>query len=181
MPTAVSVDRDAFGVLYSRHREEVLRYARRRIGSDELAEDITSEVFLRALQGLDGFHGGNFAAWLTTIAGNLLADHYRAAPTRREVVLDEHHPDWGRQEPSPGPDLVVLGQSEESRRMQALSSAWHECRRLNDAQRTCLRLRFIEGLSVAQTAERMDRSEGAVKLLQHRATRLLRQHLLAHA
>ncbi len=177
--TTIPVDRATFGDLYSQHREEIWRFARKRSGCDQLAEDITSEAFVRALQGLDGFHGGNFAAWLTRIAANLVADHYRSAPTRRELVLDHSHPDWDVQEPAPGPDLVVVRRSEERRRRRALESAWHNCSRLNDDQRHCLWLRFVEGLSIAETAERMSRSEGAVKLLQHRATRLLREQMLS--
>jgi RNA polymerase sigma-70 factor (ECF subfamily) len=164
----------AFADFYSRHRDEIRAVVRKRSGSEDLADDLTSEVFVRALQGLDSFHGGNFAAWLTRIATNVVADHYRSATTRREVAFEELDI---VAEPLPGADLVVVRRSEEHRRMQALESAWHSCRRLNDDQRACLSLRFLEGMSVAQTAERMGRSEGAVKLLQHRAIRLLRQDL----
>lgn len=164
---------EAFAVLYARHRDEILQYARRRTGRHDLAEDVTSEVFLRALERLETFHGGNFAAWLTRIASNVVVNHFRSAPARLEVPLEG----WEAVEHAPGPDLVLVIESEERSRLKSLESAWHHCRRLNDDHRTCLRLRFLEGKTVAQTAEHMDRSVGAVKLLQHRATRVLRDHL----
>lgn len=170
-------DLEAFAVLYAWHRPEILRYASKRSRSTELAEDITSEVFLRALQRLDRFHGGNFAAWLMRIATNVLADHYRSAPATREVSLEVSLECQDVTEPAPGPELDLIRRSEQHRLMRALEAAWHDCARLNDDHRLCLSLRFLEGMTIAQTAELMGRSEGAVKLLQHRATRVLRRHL----
>lgn len=173
MTTTTATPIEPFAVLYARHHDEILRFARRRTGRADLAEDLTSEVFLRALDRLDSFHGGNFAAWLTRIASNVLADHYRSAAVRREVPLAG----WDRADVEPGPDLVLLHAWEERGRLEALETAWHHSPRLTDDHRTCLRLRFLEGRSIAQTAELMDRSTGAVKLLQHRAIRMLRDLL----
>jgi RNA polymerase sigma-70 factor (ECF subfamily) len=166
-------DLEAFAILYARHRDEILHYARKRTSRHDLAEDVTSEVFLRALERLETFHDGNFAAWLTRIASNVLASHFRSAPARLEVPLEG----WEAIDHAPGPDLVLIIEAEERGRMESLESAWHHSRRLNDDHRTCLTLRFLEGKTIAQTAELMDRSVGAVKLLQHRATRVLREQL----
>lgn len=84
-------DGDAFGALYDRYVDGIYRYVYYRVGTATLAEDIVSETFLRALRRIGEFRwqGSDFGAWLTTIARNLIADHYKSSRYRLEVPTDE--------------------------------------------------------------------------------------------
>ena len=84
-------DAEAFGSLYDHYVELVYRYVYYRVGTHQLAEDITSETFLRALRRICDFHwqGKDFGAWLVTIARNLVADHFKSGRYRLEVCTAE--------------------------------------------------------------------------------------------
>jgi RNA polymerase sigma-70 factor (TIGR02952 family) len=156
---------DAFGVLYDRYAELVYRFVYYRVGTHALAEDLTSETFLRALRRISLFtwQGKDFGAWLVTIARNLVLDHFKSSRYRLEVSTPELL-DTGRWEE--GPERAVL----DSFTHRALFSAVRE---LGSEQQECVVLRFLHGLSVAETAEVMGKNTGAIKALQHRATRSL--------
>jgi RNA polymerase sigma-70 factor (ECF subfamily) len=162
-------DAEAFGQLYDRYVEGVYRFCYHRVSSVSLAEDLTSETFFRALRGIGGFRwqGRDFGAWLTTIARNLVIDHYRSSRTRLETVSGEL-PERG--DLGPGPEEQALTRLTN----EALGQALHG---LADEQRDCLIMRFLQGLTTAQTAEVLGRSEGAVRQLQLRAVRNLAKRL----
>ncbi|MFI6661502.1 ECF subfamily RNA polymerase sigma factor, BldN family [Streptomyces sp. NPDC050523] len=156
---------DAFGRLYDQYSDTVYRYIYYRVGGKATAEDLTSETFLRALRRIGTFtwQGRDFGAWLVTIARNLVADHFKSSRFRLEVTIGEML-DAGEAERSPE-DLVV-----ESLSNAALLEA---VRRLNPQQQECVTLRFLQGLSVAETARVMGKNEDAIKTLQYRAVRAL--------
>jgi RNA polymerase sigma-70 factor (TIGR02952 family) len=156
---------DAFGVLYDRYVDLVYRFVYYRVGTHALAEDLTSETFLRALRRMSLFtwQGKDFGAWLVTIARNLVLDHFKSGRYRLEVCTAELL-DTDRWEE--GPEGAVL----DSFTHRALFSAVRE---LGSEQRECVVLRFLHGLSVAETAEIMGKNTGAIKALQYRATRSL--------
>lgn len=160
-------DVEAFGQLYDRHVEHVFRYLQARLGSRALAEDLTSETFLRALRGLDAFtwQGRDVGAWLTTIARNLVADHYKSSRYRLELPTDDV-PASARVPLQEGPEESVLA----GLRRAAVHDA---VRRLGPEQQECIALRFLQELTVAETALVMGKNDGAVKALQHRAVRSL--------
>jgi RNA polymerase sigma-70 factor (ECF subfamily) len=155
----------AFGELYDEYSVTVYRYVYARVSSAALAEDLTSETFVRALRALDSFRwqGRDFGAWLVTIARNLIADHYKSGRVRLEVVTDEIET-HDRQ--TDGPEADVLAAATADLLREAVAS-------LPDEQRECLTMRFFAGLSIAETARALERSEGAVKQLQLRAVRHL--------
>jgi RNA polymerase sigma-70 factor (TIGR02952 family) len=156
---------DAFAVLYDRYADLIYRFVYYRVGAHALAEDLTSETFLRALRRIDLFtwQGKDFGAWLVTIARNLVLDHFKSSRYRLEVcTADPLEPDGWEE----GPERAVL----DSFTHRALFSA---VRQLGGEQRECVVLRFLHGLSVAETAEIMGKNTGAVKALQYRATRSL--------
>lgn len=160
-------DRSAFALLYDKYVDVVFRYVLFRVGDRELAEDVTSETFLRALRRISSvtYQGRDVGAWFVTIARNLVLDHVKSSRFRLEVTTAEVD-DSGRVEA--GPEQQVLA--------GATRTALLECvRQLGDDQRECIVLRFLQGLSVAETAVVMARNEGAVKALQHRAVRRLAQ------
>jgi RNA polymerase sigma-70 factor (ECF subfamily) len=166
-------DPEAFGLLYDRYAEMVHRYLAYRVGSPQLAEDLTSETFLRALRSIGGWQwrGRDVGAWLVTIARNLVADHYKSSRYRLEISTDDLTglPGAGVTD---GPETAVLAGLDAEAVLQAV-------RRLRPEQQECLSLRFLQGLSVAETAEIMGKNEGAVKALQHRAVKAMARHLPA--
>jgi RNA polymerase sigma-70 factor (ECF subfamily) len=158
-------DAEAFGQLYDHYHESVYRFVRYRVGSAALAEDITSETFFRALRGMSSFQwqGKDFGAWLTTIARNLSADHFKAGRTRLETPTDDMS---AHDAPTEGPETSVLASLTNEVLLGALTELPHE-------QQECLVMRFLQGLSIAETATVLGRSEGAVKQLQLRGVRNL--------
>lgn len=162
-------DRSAFAELYDRYVDVVFRYVLFRVGDRELAEDVTSETFLRALRRIESvsYQGRDVGAWFVTIARNLVLDHVKSSRFRLEVATAEVD-DTRRVES--GPEQQVLSKVTRSALLDCVGQ-------LGDDQRECIVLRFLQGLSVAETAKVMARNEGAVKALQHRAVRRLAQLL----
>jgi RNA polymerase sigma-70 factor (ECF subfamily) len=158
-------DAEAFGRLYDRYVTMVFRYVHHRVGDRALAEDVTSETFVRALRRIDSlsFQGRDVGAWLVTIARNLVRDHVKSSRFRLEVTTADMR-DADRA--TDGPEDAVL---------QGLThAALLACvRQLSSEQQECITLRFLQGLSVAETAAVMGKKDGAVKALQHRAVRRL--------
>lgn len=158
-------DAEAFGQLYDAYVTPIYRLAYHRLGSRHLAEDLTGDTFVRALRSIGSFtwQGKDFGAWLTTIARNLIADHYRSSRHRLEDVVAAipEQPGVG-----PGTEDEVLAGLSNADLMRAVHA-------LAPEQRDCILMRFLEGLSIAETAAALGRSEGAVKQLQLRAMRNL--------
>lgn len=162
-------DSEAFGQLYDHYVTGVFRFIYYRVGSQQLAEDLTSETFVRGLRAINRFNwqGKDFGAWLTTIARNLVADHYKSSRARLEIVSDSV-PEGDNH--APGPENEVLALISNELLFEAVN-------KLPKEQRDCVLMRFIQGMSIAQTAEVLGRSEGAVKQLQLRAVRSLAKNV----
>jgi RNA polymerase sigma-70 factor, ECF subfamily len=162
-------DAEAFGMLYDHYHVSVYRFVYYRVGSVSLAEDLTSETFFRALRSMSSFRwqGKDFGAWLMTIARNLTTDHFKAGRTRLEYACEDMSP---HDESTEGPETTVLSGLTNEALLRALTE-------LPEEQQECLVMRFLQGLSIAETAQVLDRSEGAVKQLQLRAVRNLAKRL----
>ncbi|OKI39404.1 RNA polymerase subunit sigma-70 [Saccharothrix sp. CB00851] len=162
-------DTDAFGALYDRYVDVVYRYVLFRVSDRTLAEDVTSETFLRALRSIGSisYQGRDVGAWFVTIARNIVFDHVKSSRYRLEVTTAELA---DNREVTDGPEQEVLTDATNAELLRCVAQ-------LGDDQRECITLRFIQGLSVAETAARMGRNEGAIKALQHRAVRRLAQLL----
>jgi RNA polymerase sigma-70 factor (ECF subfamily) len=158
-------DGEAFGQLYDRYVDTVFRFIYFRVNDRALAEDFTSETFLRALRRISSvnYQGRDIGAWFVTIARNIILDHMKSARHRLEITTDDT-PERKDRAPSPEDAVVDLLTSE--RLMDAV-------RQLGDEQRECVMLRFIQGFSVSETAAVMGKNDGAIKALQHRAVRKL--------
>ncbi|GLW98374.1 RNA polymerase sigma factor [Microtetraspora sp. NBRC 16547] len=159
-------DSEAFGVLYDRYVDLVYRYVFFRVGSHALAEDLTSDTFLRALRGISGFtwQGRDFGAWLVTIARNLVTDHFKSGRSRLEVCTAEilDTPLGGEHIP----ENAVVASMVNEHVLRAI-------KRLNPEQQECVVLRFLHGMSLAETAMIMGKQSGAIKALQFRAIKAL--------
>jgi RNA polymerase sigma-70 factor (ECF subfamily) len=160
---------EAFGLIYDRYVDTVFRFVYFRVGNRQLAEDLTSDTFLRALKRIGSFtwQGRDLGAWLVTIARNLVADHFKSGRYRLEVttgdVLDADREARG---PEGSPEASVVDHITNVALLTAV-------KQLNPEQQECIVLRFLQGFSVAETAQTMGRNEGAIKALQYRAVRAL--------
>jgi RNA polymerase sigma-70 factor (ECF subfamily) len=156
---AAQRDAGRFAELYERNFERVYAYVARRVGSREEADDVTAEVFHQALANLARFEwrGVAFAAWLLRMAANAIADRWHTA--RRESGEPEREPT----DPAGCDDI-------ERRAMlfQLVDT-------LPDDQRRVVVGRFVEQQSIAGMAREMGRTEGAIKQLQWRALKRLRE------
>jgi RNA polymerase sigma-70 factor, ECF subfamily len=163
-------DAEAFGELYDRYVDVVFRYISYRVGNRQLAEDMTSETFLRALRRIGSFtwQGRDVGAWFVTIARNLIADHYKSSRYKLELTTEDVSvvSDAGHRLVEESPEGAVLEAMQNKVLLEAV-------RKLNPEQQECIALRFLQGLSVAETAAVMGKNEGAIKALQYRAVRTL--------
>jgi RNA polymerase sigma-70 factor (ECF subfamily) len=160
-------DGAAFAELYDRYVDQTFGYIYRRVGHRQTAEDLTSDVFLRALRRLSSFEwqGVDLGAWIMTIARNRVHDHFKSARFRMERAVDQP-PEDADQSVSDNPERVAIGRD----MARALGAALEN---LKDEHREVIELRFVHDRSVSDTAQIMGRSVGATKALQYRALRAL--------
>ncbi|MEX0800558.1 MAG: sigma-70 family RNA polymerase sigma factor [Dehalococcoidia bacterium] len=161
-------DEAALAELYNRYFPRVYRYILARMGNTYDAEDLTEEVFLRVLDAIERFQWREapFSAWLFRIAHNAVISHRRKEGARgRSTPLSEALPVG-----SQGPEEMVENRL-------ALKEIMKAAETLPEAQRKVISLRFAAGLSVAETARAMDKGEGNVKVIQHKAITKLREML----
>jgi len=152
-------DKQAIGELYRAHVDVIYRYIWARVRDDSLAEDLTAQVFLKALEGLPTYQpsGKPFVAWLYRIAYARIVDHWRKLERRVEVPLEETLP---AREPRPE-DLLEF-EADWVTAMELLAQ-------LTDDQQDVVILRFIGEMSLADVAQTVGKTVGATKALQYRA------------
>lgn len=157
-------DRRRFGELYELHFERVYAFIGRRVRDRAVVQDLTADVFRKALEGLDRFEwrGAPFAAWLFRIASNTIANHRQRAA--RETTGSDLDAEKGA---SPS-----ASDSIENR-----AALYRFVRDLPDDQQRVIQMRFAEEKGIREIAEAMGRTEGAVKQLQYRAIQSLRERM----
>ena len=162
---ARDMDGEAWDALYNEHHSAIYRYAHVRVGDKGIAEDLASEVFLQAVRSIGRYRyrGISFRAWLYRIAHNVTADHRRKMASRSRVESPTNVDDLDPSQPDFAPAVDQRGELETA------------IRQLTDEQQQVVILRFVESLSVAETAVATNRTEGAVKALQHRGVARLRK------
>ena len=160
-------DADAFGELYEAYFGQIYRFVYSRMREQEAAEDVTSEVFFKALRAIGRYKpsGHPFSAWLYQISVNAIADHYRARKPTSNIddaigVADREQPLDER-----------VAQKQEAARV------WAAIDTLPDQQRMAITLKLGEDLKLADIGVVMGKSEGAIKLLIHRGMIGLRSRL----
>lgn len=160
-------DAQALAEIYDRYAEPIYRYLYRYVGDAAQAEDLASEVFLRLLQvlGTSRAPRDRLQGWLYRVAHNLAMDSFRQASKGATLSLDEGLVAAGDSPPS----IVEKRQDQQQLRM-AISQ-------LTPDQQQVILLRFGEGFKIAEVSRLMGKSEGAVKVLQHRAVKRLRKLL----
>ncbi len=152
----VRKDPGRFGDIYKKYANPVYRYIFTRTGNKQIAEDVTSQTFLAALESIGNFRqDGNFGSWLFTIARNKVNDHFRRSKTvtpihEAELLSDGSDP------------LASSIQSDQAEVVQAL------IKKLSEDEQELLRLRFIAELSYSDIARLSQKSEDAVKKSMYR-------------
>jgi len=162
---AIDGDADAFGDLYTRHLDAIYRHVYFRVADAHLAEDLTEEVFIRAWTALPKYEpqGHRFSSWLYRIAQNLVVDHYR----RKASQGSENEAEM---EKLPDPRSLP---EEQLAKQQDYASLARAVQQLGDDEQHVIILRFVEGLSHREVAEAIGKSEGASRVIQHRALEVL--------
>jgi len=165
-------DRGAFAQLYRMYLPNVYKFLYYRVGSKAQAEDMTAEVFLRALRKIESFTwtGADFGAWLMRIARNLVLDEAKSSRARLEVVSDE------MPEERTGENKAA-----ESAAMDNFTNVevYKAIKKLRPDQQEVITLRFLHGMGVGEVAKLMDKKEGTVRTLQFRGLKALEKILVA--
>jgi RNA polymerase sigma-70 factor (ECF subfamily) len=162
----------AFDGLYLLYVDRVYRFLTARLGDAEAAEEVTAQVFLRLIEKIEQYqiapkdNAAIFTAWLYRLAYNKMIDVLRRQKQTKQVSM--HYA-----------ETIPHGQpmSETVEERIEFEGVMEKLQLLNDQQRQVILLRFVEGLSIAETAQIMDKSEGAIKALQHRSLESLRRYL----
>jgi RNA polymerase sigma-70 factor (ECF subfamily) len=164
-------DGAAFGELYDRYHAQIYRFIYLKVGRREEAEDLAHQVFLSAWLHMGAYarRGHPFSSWLYRIARNAVIDHYR---TRRETQsIDEVDPE----------NFAAVGDLEAKiAEALILSNVRRVLEDMKAEHQDIIIMRFVEELSLKETATLLGKSEGAVKLLQHRATHELKKRMETH-
>jgi RNA polymerase sigma-70 factor (ECF subfamily) len=162
-----ALDSQAIGAIYDQYFPEVYRYVRYRIGDENVAEDIASDVFVRLMEASQKKQGPqtNLRAWLIATASNAVNDHYRRSYRRPVEALSEAMPDGG-------PSVHSEVDARENQRLvqQAITQ-------LTGEQQHVLALRFGQGYSIEETAVFLNKNINAVKALQFRALASLQRQI----
>ncbi|MGH2755704.1 MAG: RNA polymerase sigma factor [Actinomycetota bacterium] len=157
-------DIEAFGELYRRHVCAVFRFVRSKTGNEKTAEDLTAQVFFKALRSADTFSGtGTYESWIFRIARNCVATWHR---TRERDMAIHELPD--PVDPAPTPASRLIDQ-------EARGVVWNAVAKLPVRQREAVVLRYVQECSIDEIAASTDRSPGAVRVLLHRARQRLRK------
>ena len=160
-----SYDQAAIAEVYDRYSQRIYNYLYHRLGNANVAEDLTATVFVRMLEAIRTSKAWrtSFSGWLYRIAHNLVVDYFRSGRQDKQVELD----DWSI-ESDEHPD-------EEAERSLAGQKLRQAIGLLTDEQRLVITLKFLEGMSNAEVAVLVGKSEGAIKSLQFRGLAALRR------
>lgn len=162
-------EKESFGLLYDKYMPAIYRFIVLRISHKQEAEDLTHQVFLNAWIKIEeyDFRGFPFSSWLYRIAHNLVIDYYR---TNRQNFLDidsvdesffADHPQW------------EVGLDDETRMKQIKNAI----AKLEPDQQSVLILKFVNDLSNKEIAESLEKKEGAIRVIQHRALKNLKKYV----
>lgn len=165
---AQQLEPDALRALHQRFYGMVARYIQMKVSDSHMVEDLSGEVFVRVLEGLQRGKGWRDSpqGWIMGIARHVVADHYRQQEKRREMPLSEHLPAEETDAP--------FQQAVHNERKRLL---WQALRQLTDEQRDVIILRFMGGIDIKSVAIAINKTPGAVKALQHRALRALAEKM----
>jgi len=154
----------SFARLYDMHVDRIYRYILYRVSDVGVTEDLTQEVFFKAYKAIHKFKRmrSPFVAWLMTIAHNLVIDYYRSS--KHELPLEDN---IVNADSTTSPQKIAEARFEQQRLQKAI-------RQLRPEQQQVIILHFIEGFEYSEIAALLRKSEGAIRVIQHRALKELR-------
>lgn len=162
-------DFEAFAELYRRHECVIYKSIRAKTPSDDIAEDLTAQVFFKALSSAKTWRGeGSYRSWLYAIAQNSISSYLKS---RQRVAAVEVVPEPVDPTPDPGSQVIVG---------EARNLVWKRVSELPDAQKEAVVLRYLKELSIEEVARLTRRTRGAVRILLHRARMKLRESMEDH-
>ena len=165
----MATDPGPFERIYDRHAVGIYRFIYARVGNQPDAEDLTAQVFVRAVEQLDTDRApGQIAAWLYRVAHNATADYWRAFYRLPVIGAEQVAPGWEPADDEASPARVAADADVEARARARVDAL---LRRLPDQYRRVLELRFLERRSVAETARVLGVTSGNARVLQYRALR----------
>lgn len=166
-------DTSAIAELYREHRRFVFMTIYNSVGNQQVAEDLTADVFVRMIRNVDRFewHGTDIRAWLRVIARNIVTDRFKSGRYKKETAYGS--PESFAQN-CEAPDREARVESFVTDRLTA-QLVIRMMDELSDDQREVLKLRFLREMSIAEVAEAMGKEEGAIKALQYRAVRAMQK------
>jgi RNA polymerase sigma-70 factor, ECF subfamily len=173
-------DPAAFGALFEEYYPKILKYTVYRTGNAEIARDITSETFFKALKNLWKFHwiGSSFSSWLYKIAGNLVIDHFRAGkfePLSLEAALEERKmPELSSTRGLEEEIMEAQERIDRNREYMEIKSALFK---LPALYQEVLVLRFIDGHKIAEICEITGKKQGTIKSLISRGVSMLKRSM----
>ena len=161
---AAQLDREAFGALYHRYLDRVYSYVYYQLGDHHDAEDVTERTFLAALDAIVRFEerGATFRSWLFRIAHNAMANQLR---TRSRTRSRTEQLEEALEHPAPDDVDAAVLRRDDARRV------WRAVATLPIERQRVILLRFVDELSSREIGDVLGRSEGAVRVLLHRALR----------
>ena len=166
-------DPEAFGDLYDEYYPKIFGYILKRTASIEVAQDVTSEVFFKALKNIGKFHwrGVPFSSWLYRIAANEITNNFKGA--RRRQVLTEEVSEFVNLS-SPSPEIEIAQAEEELRKHEEFLTLHEAITKLPVKYQEVITLRFFEKKHLKEIGEILGKKEGTVKSLLHRGLERLR-------
>src|SRR3989344_4154392 len=167
--SAKAGDKQAFGELYREYFAPIYRFVLFKTKHKETAEDITQTAFARALGAMSNYRdkGVPFLSWLYTIARNLCLDHFKK---KSDVVPADPDIWWAEVEGNLPADKF-------SQVKETSEALWRAMEALSDEQREVVVLRFIEEKSYVEIAELLDKNEEALRALNYRAMKILKEEM----
>lgn len=166
---AVGGEASAFGALYDHYQPMIYRFVLVKVGHREEAEDLTHQVFLSAWQNIESYRdmGFPFSSWLYKIARNAVTDFYRSA--KEATSLEQVNPEFFAV-----PAAMQVGMD----KIFEIEKVRKAIGQLDRTYQDVVIMRFVEDLPIKEVALALDKSEGAIKLIQHRAMKKLKEILI---
>jgi RNA polymerase sigma-70 factor (ECF subfamily) len=167
-------DPEVFGRLYDQYYPQIFNYVLRRVANIEIAQDITSEAFFKALKNLRQFHWRNvpFSSWLYRIATNQITDYFRKGKQEMfslEEISDSITPS------NPSIESEVLEAGEELRRHEDFLLLHENISKLPIKYQDVITLRFFESKQIKEIGEILGKREGTIKSLLHRGLKKMKK------
>lgn len=159
-------DREAFGELYDRYVSKIYRFVFLKVGTQSEAEDITSQVFMHAWENIERYEHKGFplSSWLYRMASNAVIDHYRTA--KHAADIDSIPEDLFSEIPG---DAERMDTARETELVQ------RAIKKLEVDQQNVIVMKFVNGASNKEISEALGKTEGAIRVIQHRALKQLKQ------